>query len=237
MNEIHEITVLLAEDEAPVEIAFRQALMEDKRFKYLGNSLGRTNFEKYVKQFLPDVIVIDLYLPATGKLLSPAERRPRLEEGLWHIARSKEVSPHSKVIAMSNYFLVNPMLIRQVVAQGADAYLPKHNAPQGEQDWNEWLTHNLWTVFRGTWKPDAEMEVDLQSNDIKETDLSEREIEILRLLDKDKSDIQIGDVLFITPNTVRSHIKNISDKLRGVGVRNRREAVQWARQKGIIQDK
>jgi len=236
LNETGEITVLLVEDEAPIAMAFRQALLEDKRFKFAGNTLGRTNFEKYIRQDLPDIIVVDLYLPLTGKLLSPAERRPRLEEGLWHITHAREFAPRSKIIAMSNYFLTNPSLARQVLEQGADAYLPKHNAPQGEQDWNEWLRYNLWTIFRGTWQPDAEMAQEASQLGLRLTDLSERELEIVCLSASGKSDQQIGEALFITDNTVRSHFKNILDKLRGSGVRNRREVIDWAEKKGLLRD-
>lgn len=236
MNETGEITVLLVEDEAPIAMAFRQALLEDKRFVFAGNTLGRTNFEKYVRQLLPDIIVVDLYLPLTGKLLSPAERRPRLEEGIWHITHAREFCPRSKVIAMSNYFLTNPALARQVLEQGADAYLPKHNAPQGEQDWNEWLRYNLWTVYRGTWHPDLEMTNEPGQLGLRLTDLSERELEIVRLSARGKSDQQIGELLCISDNTVRSHFKNILDKLRGAGVRNRREVLEWAQRKDVLHD-
>jgi LuxR family maltose regulon positive regulatory protein len=55
--------------------------------------------------------------------------------------------------------------------------------------------------------------------------LSERELEVLRLLTTHLSSTQIAEELYISANTVRSHIKNIYSKLN---VHSRKEAVQRA---------
>ncbi len=235
MSETNEITVLLVEDEAPIDMAFRQALTHDARFKYVGNSLGRTNFEKHAKQFSPNIIVIDLYLPISGKLLSPVERKPRLEEGLWHIERARVICPEAKIVAMSNYFLTNAGLARQVLEKGADAYLPKHNAPQGEEDWTEWLKHNLWLIYRGNWQPDSEMASEADANAQKKSSiLSDREIEVVKLFAQNKTDLEIANHLYLADNTVRSHFKNILGKLHGEGVTSRRDIIEWALKNEII---
>ena len=61
--------------------------------------------------------------------------------------------------------------------------------------------------------------------------LSEREIEILRLVAAGKSNRLIAEQLLISENTVKYHLKNILQKL---GVSNRTEAVTWAIQRGIL---
>jgi len=61
--------------------------------------------------------------------------------------------------------------------------------------------------------------------------LSDREIEVLRLLAAGKSNQQIADELVISRNTVRRHVSNVFDK---TGVANRTEASVYARDHGLV---
>jgi two-component system NarL family response regulator len=61
--------------------------------------------------------------------------------------------------------------------------------------------------------------------------LTGREIEVLGLVADGKTSRQIGDVLFISENTVKNHIRNILDKL---GLHSRNEAVLYAIRENII---
>jgi pimeloyl-ACP methyl ester carboxylesterase/DNA-binding CsgD family transcriptional regulator len=60
--------------------------------------------------------------------------------------------------------------------------------------------------------------------------LSQREVEVLRLLAAGKSNQQIADELVISLNTVRRHVSNVFDKL---GVANRAQATAYAKDHGI----
>jgi LuxR family maltose regulon positive regulatory protein len=64
-----------------------------------------------------------------------------------------------------------------------------------------------------------------------EWDLSEREAEVLTLLAKGQTNAEMAKTLFVSVNTVKTHLKNIFSKL---GVRNRTEAVQVAERRGIL---
>jgi LuxR family transcriptional regulator, maltose regulon positive regulatory protein len=61
--------------------------------------------------------------------------------------------------------------------------------------------------------------------------LSERELEVLRLLTTDLSGPEIARELVVSVNTVRTHIKNVYMKL---GVNNRRAAVRLAQELGLL---
>jgi len=61
--------------------------------------------------------------------------------------------------------------------------------------------------------------------------LSDRELDVLRLLTTELSGPEIADKLTVSLNTIRTHTKNIYSKL---GVGNRRAAVRRARELGII---
>ncbi len=62
-------------------------------------------------------------------------------------------------------------------------------------------------------------------------DLSQREVEVLRLLALGKSNREIGDELVITEGTVRRHVSNVYDK---IGVSNRTEATRYALREGLV---
>jgi LuxR family maltose regulon positive regulatory protein len=61
--------------------------------------------------------------------------------------------------------------------------------------------------------------------------LSERELQVLRLLDSPLTSEDIGRELFVSANTVRTHIRNIYGKL---GVHGRLEAIQRARELKLL---
>jgi len=61
--------------------------------------------------------------------------------------------------------------------------------------------------------------------------LTEREMDILRLLPGSLSQRQLADSLFVTPNTLKTHLRAIYRKL---GVQSRSEAVLGARRQGLI---
>jgi LuxR family maltose regulon positive regulatory protein len=61
--------------------------------------------------------------------------------------------------------------------------------------------------------------------------LSERELEVLRLIALGYSNQQIADQLFISLNTTKSHVKNILSRLQ---VENRTQAVARARELGVL---
>ena len=62
-------------------------------------------------------------------------------------------------------------------------------------------------------------------------ELSEREIEVLRRVAEGKDNVEIGQELFISPNTVKNHISNILAKLQ---IDNRIQAAVYAVRRGIV---
>jgi DNA-binding NarL/FixJ family response regulator len=61
--------------------------------------------------------------------------------------------------------------------------------------------------------------------------LTEREVEVLRLLARRQTDKEIAEALFLGPRTVQSHVAHILNKL---GVANRREAAARADHLGLL---
>ena len=61
--------------------------------------------------------------------------------------------------------------------------------------------------------------------------LTERELEVLSLVAKGASDKEVAEKLFVSLNTVKTHVRNILAKLR---VDSRREAAKLAQSKGLL---
>lgn len=66
---------------------------------------------------------------------------------------------------------------------------------------------------------------------IDELNLSKRELEVLQLMAKGLSNQEIAEQLFLSVSTIKTHSNNLFDKM---GVRRRTQAVERARQNGII---
>jgi len=92
------------------------------------------------------------------------------------------------------------------------------------------------------WYPDAGMFTELLERRERELsrrklqegehtqEISPRELTVLRLLDGERSNREIGRILYVSPNTVKAHIKSIYRKL---GVSSREEAAEQARARGL----
>ena len=73
--------------------------------------------------------------------------------------------------------------------------------------------------------------VDTLSKHAPETELSTREMEVLECLSRGQTTVQIAEDLFISDNTVKTHVRHILEKLNAS---NRAEAVSKAIQYGLI---
>jgi DNA-binding NarL/FixJ family response regulator len=64
------------------------------------------------------------------------------------------------------------------------------------------------------------------------TELTERELEVLRLVARGMSNAEIGEALFLSPATVKTHVARILQKL---GLRDRIQAVVLAYESGLVE--
>ena len=214
-----KLTVLLVEHDYPIENTVKDALHDDPSFEYLGCVKTRDALEKSIIDFAPDLILIDLLLPVPKSPKEPFRKELNFNEGLLMLSMADKLSPQSKVIAFSDFIVSNSKLAKEALKSGADALLPKQNAPSDHEGWCEWFKYNLLMISKGEWQPDAivarlldeeeEVRVHKQANDNEYERLSERERAVLKLVAEGKNDDEIGAALFIAPTTVRSHIRNI----------------------------
>jgi DNA-binding NarL/FixJ family response regulator len=167
---------------------------------------GKQAVEQFVK-FNPDLVLMDLRMPNKNGIEATLEIRKK--------------SANARVLMLSTFD--GDEDIHKALQAGAQGYVLKGST--GEN-----LIPALRAVFAGQrWIP-KEVATRLASRRSFE-ELTPREVEVLRELAKGLANKEIADVLNISENTTKGHLKNIIGKLR---VADRTEAVTAAIQRGII---
>lgn len=166
----------------------------------------------------PDFIFTDIQFPGMS--------------GIELIQIFRESHADTKIIAVS--MISEPSLILKVFDAGANGYIVKNT------DFDE-LNLAIQTVSANInfISPSLKLAIDeFNANSTfseNETDLvhrlSSREVEIVRLISKGYNNQQIGDILFLSPLTVKTHRANILKKL---DLNNAASLIHWATKTGII---
>jgi DNA-binding NarL/FixJ family response regulator len=137
--------------------------------------------------------------------------------------------PEVKIIALSQYD--EKRFVKQMVKNGASGYLLKDAG-------KDVLEKAIRTVMGGENYYCDRLSLRLISQELKMEDnkylfpkLTEREIEILRLIGKELSSQEIADKLFISFHTVESHRANLMSK---AGVKNTAGLIRWATENDFL---
>ena len=213
---MNTIKLLIVDDHTVVREGIGAMLRREPDFKIVGEASNGLEAVDKARDLSPDVILMDLRMPEL--------------DGVEAITRIKADNQEIKFIILTTYS--DDEYIFRGIAAGARAYLLK-DAPREE------LFKAIRAVSRGesliqpvvasrVLDKLAELSRKTPAADV----LSEREIEVLRLMAKGVSNKDIADHLSITQSTVKTHITSIFQKLN---VTTRTEAVTTAFKKGIIQ--
>jgi DNA-binding NarL/FixJ family response regulator len=234
----HAYRIMLVENDGSTIHSVKWVIDEDSQFVFLGYVTSKTQVAEFLDAQMPDVALVDVGLMRPGGGLLPRQDIHCLEEGLEVIALIKQISPFTRVIGFSNYFVDNPQLVKQALSRGADALIAKQSGPSDWNAWGEWLRYQIRGVIGGWWQmsPDVArlIEEEEQSrraslpNDL--LPLTERQMEILHLLASDHSDNEIANELHIVRGAVRGHISNIKERLH---LRFRWQVIHEARRHGL----
>ena len=152
-------------------------------------------------------------------------------DGLDALRMLKAEHPQTAVVMLTSY--ENPTYMARAVAGGAAGYLLEGlkrvelmSALRAVADGEMLLSReDLARSLRGS-NESASLAQDLIHP------LSERELDVLRLLATGLGNREIGDLLFITENTIKTHVVHIIGKL---GVSDRVQAAVWAARHGLLE--
>jgi DNA-binding NarL/FixJ family response regulator len=202
------IRILVADDH-PV---FRQglaALLENESDMHL--VAEASNGLEAVEQFRltrPDVTLLDVQMPEMN--------------GIETIQAIRSSDPAARIIVLTTY--AGDVLAQRALKAGAQAYLLKGLLRKE-------LLETIRAVFKGLKRVNADVAAQMAHHTADDS-LSEREVEVLRLVAVGNSNKRIGAHLSITEETVKGHVRSILAKL---GAQDRTHAVTLGLARGIFQ--
>ena len=166
---------------------------------------------RLVRELLPDVVLLDVYMPGRS--------------GLETCAAIKEMSPSTRIVMLTASDDEGDLY--DAIKNGASGYLLKDSSiDQVEQairlvaDGQSLISPSMATKLLDEFKLMSSAEESLPS-----PRLTTRELEVLRLVARGHNNRQVAAELFISENTVKNHVRNILEKLQ---LHSRMEAVMYA---------
>ena len=209
------IRVLIADDHTVVRDGLAAVLARRPDITVVGEASNGIEAVEKARQLRPDVILMDLRMPEM--------------DGAEAMRRIREQDPDVRFLVLTTFD--NDEYIFEAIQAGAKGYLLKDAS-------REDLFRAVVAVYRGESliQPAVASRVldrfvELSRRTAPAETLSEREVEVLRLMARGSANKEIAGELYISESTVKTHIANIFQKL---DVNDRTEAVTKALQKGII---
>jgi DNA-binding NarL/FixJ family response regulator len=201
------IRVLIADDHSLVRHGLAAIINMEEDTQVVGEAGDGEEAIALWRELRPDVVLMDLRMPGV--------------EGVEAIRRIRAEDPHAGIIVLTTFD--HDEDIYAGLRAGAQAYLLKDVEP-------EELFRCIRAVHSGEAYLQSKVAVRLAQR-VHDESLTGREEQILKLLAEGKSNRAIGQALFITESTVKSHLKSLFAKL---DVTSRAEAVALAARRGLV---
>lgn len=203
------IRVVIADDHNVVRAGLRGWLEREKDIVVLGEARDGEEALQMVRQLQPDVLLQDLQLPKLG--------------GIEVIRRLQQDGVTTRVLAITGF---DNRGARVALESGACGYLTKEEKREVIVEAVRWAAGG----GKGFWiSPAVAEDLTKSETEMERTQLTKAELNLLRYIEL--SNAEIAGQLNISESTVKNHITNIYSKL---GLHNRREAVRWAQEHGVI---
>lgn len=204
---VSTIRVLLADDHPALRVGLRVLLEQAPDVAVVGEAGDGREALEQIETLQPDVVVLDCQLPEIDGTEVAAEVRRR---GLI-----------TRILALSAY--KDEKYVRGMMRAGAVGYLLKEEAPRV-------IVAAVQAAARGeSWfSPEVAAKVAAWARGERpeRPDLTDRELEVLRLVATGKANKEIAHALNVTERTIEFHVSNVLSKL---GVASRVEAAVWLR--------
>ena len=215
------VKVLVVDDHTLFRRGIAAVLADHESLEVVGEALDGLEAIEKAKEIAPDVILMDLNMPNCSGL--EATQALQTEMPQVNILVLTVSDKESDLFAAIKF--------------GAKGYILKNTEP-------EELIHAIFHIAQGgvivsplmatkllTEFQDLTAGVERKSAEEAESNLSPREEEVLQQLSQGATNKEIGDSLFISENTVKTHLRNIMDKLH---LANRSQAAAYAVKRGLV---
>ena len=208
--------VLIVDDQTLFRTGLASLLSEDERVEVVGQAIDGSEAVKQAIKFKPDVVLMDLKMPNVDGIEAPRQ--------------ILEAVPGAKVLILTTFETDSQVI--QALKAGASGYVLKDSSAaaivssivavmSGERVMASAVANRVLEMLTGTTTPKEFYD-----------GLTNREIEILKLLANGMANKQIAYRLKISEKTVRNHVSNTYEKL---GIYDRSQAVLYAVKKGLVE--
>jgi two-component system, NarL family, response regulator LiaR len=232
-TERQTIRVLIVDDHAVVRQGLRTFLeLQDDpaslAIEVVGEAADGAQAVELARRLQPDVVLLDLVMPVMG--------------GIEAIPRIIEDSPRSRVIILTSFGEEDKLL--PAIRAGAQGYLLKDIPPNelvqavrsaylGKVQLHPDIARTLMAAVATRESPPAAPTPSAHFAPAPPDELTERELEVLRLIAAGLNNRQIADRLVISEKTVKTHVSSILGKLR---VEDRTQAAVYALRHGLASE-
>jgi DNA-binding NarL/FixJ family response regulator len=217
-KQLEDLRVLLVDDHDLFRTGLR-SLLEEQGLHVIGEADNGSSALQLTSELAPDVIIMDLKMPGLT--------------GVETTRRISGMAPLARVVVLT--ISADDEDVMNAVMAGACGYLLKDSsidqllagiraAAAGESLISPQIAAKLLQRLRAGGADEVAAETI-------RAELSERELEVLRLIANGKDNAEIAKELFISPKTVKNHISNILMKLQ---IDNRIQAAVYAVRSGIV---
>ena len=204
------ITIVLADDHAVVRSALRMLLDAEPDMEVVSEAGDADDAVRYTRGHKPRVLILDLNMPGRSSL----EVIPEI----------KEASPKTEVVVLT--MQDDPAFAREAMQRGVLGYVLKEAAETE-------LVEAVRMASRGQTYLQPQLGARLAAEPAtSRDDLSDREVEVLRLIALGHTNSEIAEQLFLSVRTVESHRAHIQQKL---GLTTRSELVRYALEHGLLE--
>jgi DNA-binding NarL/FixJ family response regulator len=212
------IRVLVADDQSMVRAGFRMLLSREQDVDVVAEASNGLEAVHKAARFLPDVVLMDIRMPEL--------------DGLQATRQILAADPSARVLVLTTFDLDE--YVYEALRAGASGFVLKDDPP-------EQLLGAIRTVAAGDalLSPSVTKRVIDQFSRLPRheppeelAELTEREREVLALIAEGRSNSEIGEALFISETTVKTHVTHVLQKL---GLRDRVQAVVLAYQAGLVE--
>ncbi|GEA26972.1 transcriptional regulatory protein LiaR [Microcystis aeruginosa NIES-4325] len=208
--------ILIVEDDPLMQLGLEQALGEQPDFEIVGQASDGLAGVQLALSLRPDLVVMDIGLPRLDGIAATKQ----IKEGLANV----------HVVMLTSHTLQQEVIA--ALASGADAYCIKGAsldrllaAIEAAKDGATYLDPQIARLVMDNLKAPA-----VQPNPNLAL-LSEREMDVLKLIVEGKSNAEIAEQLYLSTNTIKTHVRGIMNKL---AVDDRVQAAVIALRSGIV---
>jgi len=209
------IRVLIADDHPIVREGLSGLIKTEAGMELVGTAADGVEAILQARSLQPDVILLDLIMPR--------------KDGIAAIKEIKAENPHARILVITSF--AEDKKVFAAIEAGALGYLLKDSSPQE-------LLRAIRDVHRGESSLHPTVARKLirrldRSSDLPPTEepLTEREVQVLKLVAQGRPNQEIATKLVISDRTVGTHISNILNKLH---LANRTQAALYALREGLV---